>query len=50
GDVYVVQDGPEFKLLGKNSIGEPSMATPAIIGNTLIVRGQKHLFAIGEKK
>lgn len=50
GDVYVVQDGPEFKLLGKNSIGEPSMATPAISGNTLLIRGQKHLFAIGEKK
>ncbi|MEK7323648.1 MAG: PQQ-binding-like beta-propeller repeat protein, partial [Chloroflexota bacterium] len=50
GDVYVVQEGTEFKLLSKNPIGEPSMATPAIANGVILIRGQKHLFAIGMKK
>ncbi len=50
GDVYVVQEGTEFKLLSKNPIAEPSMATPAIANGVILIRGQKHLFAIGMKK
>ena len=29
GDTYVIQAGPEFKVLGKNSLGEMTLATPA---------------------
>jgi hypothetical protein len=27
-------------------MGEPLMATPAISGGTLLIRGERHLFAI----
>lgn len=46
GDIYVVRAGPEFKLYGKRSLGEPCMATPAISEGLLFIRGEKHLFAI----
>jgi outer membrane protein assembly factor BamB len=46
GDVYVVKAGPQFELLAKNSVSEPVLATPALTGDLLIVRGARHLFAI----
>ncbi len=48
GDVFVVKAGPQFELLARNSVGEPVLATPALAGDLLIVRGAKHLFAIAE--
>jgi outer membrane protein assembly factor BamB len=50
GDMFIIRSGRKFELLGKNTMGEPLMATPAIAGGTMIVRGQTHLFAIAEKK
>ena len=49
GDMFVVRAGAEFSLLATNAIGEPLMATPAIAGHHLYVRGTHHLFAIGER-
>jgi outer membrane protein assembly factor BamB len=49
GDVYVVKVGPQYELLSKNPIGEPILATPALAGDLLLVRGARHLFAIAEK-
>jgi outer membrane protein assembly factor BamB len=48
GDVFVVKAGAQYELLAKNSVGEPVLATPALAGDMLIVRGAKHLFAIAE--
>jgi len=48
GDVFVIRAGATFELLSKNPMGEPLMATPAIAGNTMFVRGEKHLFAVGK--
>lgn len=49
GDTYVVQTGPEFKLLGRNSLnGEMCMATPALLQDRLLIRTQGHLFCIKE--
>ena len=48
GDVYVVKAGAQYELLSKNPIGEPVLATPALAGDLLLVRGAKHLFAIAE--
>ena len=48
GDVYVVKTGSQYELLAKNSVGEPVLATPALAGDLLLVRGAKHLFAIAE--
>jgi len=46
GDTFVIQAGPEFKLLGKNSLGGLCMATPAIVGDGLIIRTESHLLRI----
>jgi outer membrane protein assembly factor BamB len=47
GDVLVVRAGPEFELLARHAMGQPLMATPAISGGRLIIRGQQDLFAVG---
>jgi hypothetical protein len=46
GDTYVIQAGPEFKILGKNSLDEMTLATPAIAGGSLIVRTLTRLYRI----
>jgi outer membrane protein assembly factor BamB len=47
GDVFVVRAGPQFELLTRNPMGELLMATPALGGGRLYVRGEHHVFAIG---
>jgi outer membrane protein assembly factor BamB len=47
GAVYVVQPGPEFKVLSTNQMGEVCMATPAISDGTIYYRTQQHVVAIG---
>ena len=42
----MIQAGPEFKLLGKNSLDEMCMATPAIYRSSLIVRTASRLYRI----
>jgi outer membrane protein assembly factor BamB len=46
GDTFVIQAGPEFKVLGKNSLDEMCMATPAIVRGSLIVRTASKLYRI----
>jgi outer membrane protein assembly factor BamB len=46
GDTFVIRAGPQFELLGKNSLGELSMATPAVVADGLIVRTLSHVFRI----
>ncbi len=50
GSVFVFPAATTFKLLAKNSIGEPVSATPAVADNRLYVRGREHLFCIGKRK
>ena len=47
GKIHVVQAGPTFRVLATNSVNEICMATPAISGGLLIVRGRDHVHAIG---
>jgi len=49
GVTFVVAQGGEYKLLAQNELGETVMASPAIAGDVLYLRGRKHLFAIGTK-
>jgi hypothetical protein len=44
-----VQAGPEYKLLGKDSLDEMCMATPAITRGNLIIRTASSLYRIGKK-
>lgn len=48
GDTFVVQAGPEFKLLGKNTLNEMSLATPAIVRGSIILRTQTKLYRIAK--
>jgi len=50
GQIYVVQAGPQFKLLGVNKMDETCMATPAISQGTLFFRTQHHLIAVAERR
>ena len=47
GDTFVIQAGPEFKVLGSNSLGEMTLATPAIVGGSVIIRTAGKLYRIG---
>jgi outer membrane protein assembly factor BamB len=47
GDVFVVKAGAKFELIGSNKVGEPLMATPALSGGMIFIRGERTLFAIG---
>ena len=47
GDVYVIQAGPEYKLLATNKMGEICMAPPAISEGNLFSRSRGHDVAIG---
>jgi outer membrane protein assembly factor BamB len=47
GHSFVLAPGPAYKVLAENDLGETVMATPAISGSVLYIRGGKHLFAIG---
>ena len=46
GDTYVIQAGPEFAVLGRNSLDEMTMATPAIARGSLILRTASKLYRI----
>jgi len=47
GDTYVIQAGAEFKVLGKNSLEEMTLASPAVANGSLIVRTASKLYRIG---
>lgn len=46
GDAFVVQAGPEYKLLGKNSLNEMPLATPAVLRGSLLLRTTTQLYRI----
>ncbi len=46
GDTFVIQAGSEYKLVGKNSLDEMCMATPAIAKGSLIIRTATKLYRI----
>ena len=37
--MFVVRGGPEFEIIATNAMGEPLMATPALAGGHMYVRG-----------
>ena len=48
GDTFVIQAGAEYKLVGKNSLNEMCMATPAIARGSLILRTASKLYRISK--
>ena len=48
GDTYVIQAGPEFKVIGKNSLDQMPLATPAVLRGSVIMRTQSNLYRIAK--
>jgi outer membrane protein assembly factor BamB len=48
GIVRVVKAGPRFELLAENDLGEGLVASPALSGGQIFLRGERHLYCIGE--
>ena len=49
GTTYVIQAGPEFKVLGQNVLDEFTMASPAIDRDSLIIRTAGSLYRISSE-
>jgi outer membrane protein assembly factor BamB len=47
GEIFVVRAGRTFELVGRNTMGQVCMATPAISGDLLIVRTRSMLYGLG---
>jgi hypothetical protein len=47
GETHIVQAGQEFKPLGRNSLDEMCMATPAVVRGNLLIRTMTKLYRIG---
>jgi outer membrane protein assembly factor BamB len=46
GDTYVVKAGPKFEVLGKNSLEEMCLATPALVRGNIVLRTATKLYRI----
>jgi outer membrane protein assembly factor BamB len=47
GETCVVEEGPEFKILATNAVGERCMASPAVSRGQIFIRSDSSLFCIG---
>lgn len=48
GDTWVIEDGPEYKLIRKNSLGDVAWATPAIARGSLFIRTYSRVYRLQE--
>ena len=48
GNALVIQNGPEFKVLARNSLDDGFDASPAIVGQEIYLRGNRFLYRISE--
>lgn len=49
GVCHVVNAGPKFELVARNDLGESTYASPALSEGQLFIRGERHLFCIGQR-
>ena len=48
GDTFMLKAGPTHEIAMTNSVDEPVYSSPAISNGRIYIRGDKHLFAIGQ--
>ena len=48
GRTVVVQRGPQLKVLAINELDEIFYASPALVGDAIYLRGDKHLFCFAK--
>jgi hypothetical protein len=46
GMIYVFKAGREFELVAENQLGSGFLASPAVVGNSLVLRSKTHLYRI----
>ena len=46
GETFVIQAGPDYRLLARNSLNEMSLASPAVAGTGLFIRTATKLYRI----
>ena len=46
GEVTVIKEGRQFEEVAVNHLDEIVMATPAIAGDRLLIRGVRHLYCL----
>jgi outer membrane protein assembly factor BamB len=49
GDAVVVAASRDYKVLAKNKLGDGFMASPAVTGDSLILRSKSHLYRVQAK-
>ncbi|HKX62866.1 MAG TPA: PQQ-binding-like beta-propeller repeat protein [Verrucomicrobiae bacterium] len=49
GVTHVVRPGPAYDLVARNELGERTFASPAISDGRLFLRGDRHLYCLGNK-
>ncbi len=50
GDTFVIEASDEYRLVRVNALDDFSMATPAIVGDRLVIRTQHRLYSIRNSK
>ena len=45
---FVVKQGKSFELLARNDLGEPTLASYAVVDGGLFIRSQSHLWRVGK--
>ncbi len=48
GNIVTVQPGREFELLAETKLGDGFMASPAVVGNQMILRSRSHLYCVAK--
>jgi len=50
GDTFVIQAGPEFAVLGRNSLDEMTLSTPAVVRGSVFIRTATKLYRISQSE
>jgi len=50
GQTFVIAAGDEFKLLHVNELDDMAQASPALVGERLLIRTEHHLYSIRQKR
>ena len=48
GETVIIAAARQYKLVARNPLGEKCMASPAVSGGQLFVRGEQYLYCIGK--
>jgi len=50
GQTFVVATGEQFKLLHVNELDDMALASPALVGERLLIRTEHRVYSIRQKK